>query len=67
MIAVPEVSNGRGCMVSRQAEAIYFASRIEHGIYRRHTSSTADEDGPAAACHGMENRQARASGAHRWP
>jgi len=35
------------------AHAIYFASRIERGIHRGHTSPTANEDGLAAAYHGM--------------
>lgn len=35
------------------AHAIYFASRIERGINRGHPSPTANEDGLAAAYHGM--------------
>jgi hypothetical protein len=44
-----------GCLARARwvAQAIYFASRIERGIHRGHTSPTANEDGLAAAYHGM--------------
>jgi Ser/Thr protein kinase RdoA (MazF antagonist) len=50
----PELTYLDGLVRARWvAHAIYFASRIERGIHRGHTSPTANQDGLAAAYHGM--------------